>query len=98
MKKISPVNGHLIVDPIPFDDFMQSAKQTYSEIGVVTAVPREWEILHEMDRRVKVGERVYFDSWMAAKFPKEGEHDAYYWLIKWEDVRAVEYAEPQVSE
>jgi co-chaperonin GroES (HSP10) len=96
MKKISPVNGHLVIEPIKYDDFMATAKETYSEIGVVTATPPEWDAL--MVKNVEAGDKVYFDSWMAAKFPKEGERDAYYWLVKWEDVRAVEYAKQEVSE
>ena len=88
---LKPVNGHLIVEPIVHETFIASQKDTYEEIGVVVAVPDI--ITHAYDEeKPRVGDRVYFDSYLVAKFPKEKDGE-YYWLVKWEDVRAVEYVE-----
>lgn len=73
---------------------MSSQVETYQEIGVVVELPENWVHI----ARLKAGDKVYFDSWLAVKFPKEGTTDEYYWLVKWEDVRAVEYAEQPISE
>ena len=92
---IQPVNDHLLIKPVAHESFIASQSETYEEIGEVLATPKEWldrgTASFEQDP-VKVGDLVYFDAWLAAKFPGEtqGEH---YWLIKWEHVRAVEHAE-----
>lgn len=86
---ITPVNGHLLIEPLKHEGFMASQRETYEEIGTVLALPLELEMLEP--KMVAVGGKVYFDSWLAAKYPKEGgEADDFYWLVKWEDVRAVE--------
>ncbi len=79
-----PVNGHLLIEPVKHESFMSTQKDSYEEIGVVVA--------HEPDNHhVKTGDRVYFDSWLAARYPKNDTE--FYWLVKWEDVRAIEHAE-----
>lgn len=101
MSKIIPTNGHILIEPIKHEGFMATQRDTYEEIGVVLAVASD---LLQMTGTgvpkwpVKAGEKVYFDSWLAAKYPKEnGKQDEYYWLVKWEDVRAIEYAEQEIS-
>lgn len=96
---ITPVNGHLLIDPVKHDSFVVSQRETFEEIGVVVSVDEEFSkgMLISRETWLKPGDKVYFDSWLAAKFPKN-EDGEFYWLVKWEDVRAVEYAEPQVSE
>lgn len=89
----TPVNGHIVINPVRHETFVMSNKETYDEIGVVLAVSEDIE-----DKPVSVGDSVYFDSWLAAKYPKEGSNDEFVWLVKWEDVRAVSYGEPKVSE
>jgi co-chaperonin GroES (HSP10) len=96
---IKPVNGHILIDPVKADSFISSGADTYQEIGVVLDVAPD---LHFATREndglpTIVGSRVYFDSWLAAKYPKDNEGN-FYWLVKWEDVRALEYVEPKVSE
>lgn len=86
---IQPVNGHLLIDPVAHEGFMASQKETYEEIGIVVALPIELDYLEP--KLVAVGDKVYFDSWLAARYPKEADGE-YYWLVKWEDVRAVEVA------
>lgn len=94
MTKISPVNGHLLIEPVKHEAFIASQNDSYQEIGEVVVVPADICAKYGL----KPKDKVYFDSWLAAKYPKEGSNDDYYWLVKWEDVRAVEYAEPKVSE
>lgn len=85
---IKPVNGHLLIDPIAHEDFMASQRDTYQEIGTVVELDAYFEI--EAVPRVRKGDKVYFDAWLAAKYPKEGSREDYYWLVKWDDVRAIE--------
>lgn len=87
---ITPVNDHLLIEPVVYEGFMLTDKEKYEEIGVVKALPREWLVASV--RQVNVGDKVYFDAWLAAKFPSD-DKDKPYWLVKWEDIRAVEYAE-----
>ena len=90
MKNIIPVNGHLLIDPIPRPSFMASSKEIFEEVGTVL------EVSDDVSTKVSIGDKVYFDSWLAAKFPKGLKE--FFWLVKWEDVRAIEHAEQQVSE
>lgn len=87
---VKPVNGHLLIEPIPQENFIASQNDKYEEIGVVIAVPEPHPSGLDKTLGVSVGDKVYFDSWMAAKFPKKDVNGEYYWLVKWEDVRAVE--------
>lgn len=88
MTKISPVNNHVLIEPVKHEEFIATQRDTYEEIGVVVAIPEKIESIVG----VTVGDKVYFDSWLAAKYPKEGLTGEFYWLVKWEDIRAVEYA------
>lgn len=85
-----PVNGHLLIEPVAHEEFMASERNTYEEVGVVICEPRDMPELAPL-----VGNKVFFDSWLAAKYPKtDGKPDEFYWLVKWEDVRAIEHVEP----
>jgi len=82
---ITPVNDHLVIEPVVHDSFIASQKETYQEIGIVIATSHD---------QAPVGTKVYFDAWLAAKYPKpDGKDGEYYWLVQWADIRAVEYAE-----
>lgn len=88
---IKPVNGHLLIEPLVHDSFIASQKESYEEIGVILDFyPGFHDDYGLTGKDLKVGHKVYFDSWLAAKYPKEGA-DGYYWLVKWEDVRAIEH-------
>ena len=95
---IRPVNDHLIIEPIKHESFISSQQETYQEIGRVIATP--WENTSGVSGvtvttswggpdKAKVGDKVYFDAWLAAKFPGE-KPDEFLWLVRWEDVRAIE--------
>lgn len=80
---MKPINNHVLIEPVKHDSFIASQRQTYEEIGVVIDIA-------DSVTGVKKGDKVYFDSWLAAKYPKNDTE--YYWLVKYEDIRAVEYA------
>lgn len=95
---IQPVNGHLLIEPLKHDSFIASQRDTFQEIGTVVAFDPMLSPQHVFDGdeihsspKVEVGMKVYFDSWLAAKYPN-GD-DGFYWLVQWPDVRAVEYGE-----
>lgn len=99
---IKPVNGHLLIEPLPQESFIASGRETYQEIGVV--IDADSELLGStitgtglspitFNQKVSKGDKVYFDSWLAAKFPKD--KDSFYWLVEWSSVRAIE---PYVQE
>lgn len=88
---IQPVNGHLLIEPVLHEGFMATQKETYEEIGIVIRTPLAHGSETSSYGAVKAGDKVYFDSWLAARYPKEGgKQDEFYWLVKWEDVRAIE--------
>lgn len=97
--KIVPVNGHLLIEPLVHEQFIATSQETYQEIGVV--IDADSTLLgptvttssgsFQDYGTVKKGDKVYFDGWLAAKFPN-GE-DSFLWLVKWEDVRAVSHEE-----
>lgn len=94
---ITPVNGHLVIEPLKHETFMASTGR-YEEIGVIVAVGDDIEgyIKYNPDGsgyKPKVGDKVYFDAWLASKYPKNDED--YYWLVNWSDVRAIEHAQPE---
>ena len=101
---IKPINGHVLIDPVPRESFIASDRNTYQEIGVVidaddyllgytpkfssgqgTSVE---EAGFTIGTKIKAGDRVYFDAWLAAKYPKNDKE--FYWLVKYEDIRAIE--------
>lgn len=102
---IKPVNNHILIEPVKHESFMASQKETYEEIGIIIDISDglkekvRFSKLNSFNThdiifvpaKIKKGDKVYFDSWLAAKFPKNDIE--WYWLVKWEDVRAVEYAE-----
>jgi co-chaperonin GroES (HSP10) len=99
---IQPVNGHLVIEPVAYEAFMASERETYQEIGVIVAIDQYGAGVNVVDdddtviTLAKVGDKVYFDAWLAAKYPKsEGKNGEFYWLVKWEDVRAIEHVEPK---
>jgi co-chaperonin GroES (HSP10) len=88
---IKPVNGHLLIEPVVHDSFIATTNDKYQEIGVVVDIPLKIESIVG----VKEGDKVFFDAWLAKRYPIEGTTDKFYWLVKWEDITAVEYVEPE---
>lgn len=91
---IIPVNGHLIVKPKTNKTFLPTEKGTFQEIGIVEAIPQVMTgsymgvISYRNEFDVNIGDEVYFDSWLSAKYPT-GEGDEEFYLVPWKDVRAI---------
>lgn len=71
-----------MIQPLETDSFMAQQKTTYEEVGVVIDAP---EFISEL-----IGTNVYFDSWLAKKFPVKGETDKFVWFVKYDDLVAYE--------
>lgn len=80
---LKPINGHIQVEPVVREGFMASQLEKYEEIGKVVAIDTA------LDGAIPIGSLVYFDSWLAAKFPKKVKGE-FYWLVKYEDIRAID--------
>ena len=68
------LNNYIQIEPIVSDSFMASQRDTYEELGVVVAVA-------DLVADIPIGVTVRFDSFMAKKFPREGETDKFDWFI-----------------
>lgn len=77
-----PLNNHLKIQPLETDSFMASQKTTYDEVGLVL---ESADGLDELK-----GKHVYFDSWLAKKFPVQGKPGEFVWFVKYEDIVAYE--------
>jgi len=82
------INGYLRIEPVEQDSFMASEKTSYEEIGRVIAVADSIDI--------PVGATVFFDSFMAKKYPAK-EFGKFEWYIHIDEIVKYEY-EPEVSE
>lgn len=80
------VNRYLKVEPIAHDSFITSERSTYEEIGVVTA--KDPEITD-----IPIGARVFFDSFMAKKYPIAGDDTKHQWFVHYDEVVKWEYEE-----
>ena len=72
----TPKNKHLLVSPIPHEDFVEGNLKL-EPMGTVLAVS-EGEI------EFKIGDVVYFEEYLAKKFPGD-KPDTAVWFIKSED-------------
>lgn len=68
---------------------MASQKETYEEVGIVISFDPSWG--PDFPHGIKPGDKVFFDSYLAAKYPKNDSE--YYWLVEYKDIRAIEHAE-----
>jgi len=85
MNMLKPVNNHLLIKPVKHETFVQSQRETYEEIG--TVLDFDPLITHAL---LAVGCKVYFDAWLAGKYPSEVD-DEFYWLVNFDDVKAIEH-------
>lgn len=85
---MKPLNNHLMIQPLETSTFMASDRTTYQEVGVV--IDEDSDILDYGCNISLIGKKVYFDSWLAKKFPVTGELDKFVWFVKYEDIVAYE--------
>lgn len=87
-----PLNNYVQIEPQVKEDFISSSTESYNEIGKVIALPNQVAIdgkrYFSEDLSLKVGDRVYFDSWMASKYP-DGR-GGFYWLVPFDNIKAYE--------
>ncbi len=110
---IKPINGHILIEPIPRESFVYSEQSTFDEVGIVVdcgdenlvpeGTPSPFQSTPQLPwmpppvTLVK-GDKVYFDSWLAAKYPKSQDSKEHYWLIPFSSVKAYEPADAPLSE
>lgn len=88
MNKSNPLNGHVEIKPITVEAMIASARDQYEEKGVVVSLAPDLKGVE-----LNVGDTVYFDSWMAAKYP-DSKGEVFY-LVPFSALR---YREYEVSE
>ena len=82
---MKPINGFLLIEPMVHESFISSDKQTYDEVGTVIA--RD-ELIDNV--LIPIGCKVYFDSWMARKYPNPNKPDTFYWLVHKDEICAID--------
>ena len=92
---LKPINNHVLIEPLVHDDFIASQKETYEEVGIVVAFADDIPGVSYGSSTVQsgplaLGVKVYFDSWTAAKYPRTDGVDGHFFLVKYEDIRAIE--------
>ena len=86
------LNKYVKISPIKFDSFVSSEKESYEAVGIVRAVADGVDI--------PLGSKVWFDSFMAKKYPMLITHDGgftknteYLWFINYDEI--VQYESPE---
>lgn len=80
---MKPYVGYIQVEPEVSNAFVASVKGTYDEVGKIVALPEDYSDVGQL----KVGMKVFFDSWQAAKFPID-DKGTLYWYIPFDAVKA----------
>jgi len=80
------INKYLKIEPVEQTGFISQVKDSYEEIGVVIAKD-------DSLTNIPLGSRVYFDSYMAKKYPIAGEIGKFQWYIHIDEVVKYEYAD-----
>jgi len=73
------VNGYLKIELVEHTTFISTDKTSYEEVGVVLA--KDEAILN-----IPLGAKVFFDSFMAKKYPKTGEDGKFEYFIHYDEV------------
>jgi len=86
---IQPINRHIIIEPLKHQTYLPTEKGTYDEVGIVLEAGQGSNdaMGHPLLRK---GDKVWFDCWLGSKHPT-GKDDEYFWLIKFDDIKAVEH-------
>ena len=89
MNKEILINGYLKIEPMEHQSFMLSQKETFEEIGRVVAKDDNFPEI----RQIPIGATVYFDSFMAKKYPVAGEEGKFQWFIHFNEITKYESEE-----
>ena len=79
------INGYLKIEPVEQDSFMASERTSYEEVGLVVA--RDEKECAD----IPVGATVFFDSFMAKKYPVKGEFGKFQWFVHRAEIVKFEY-------
>ena len=82
---IKPINDHVLIEPVKHESFMFSERETYDEVGTVIDFDIEGKAGQS---NLSLGDKVYFDSWLASKFPKNDTE--FWWLVPFGSIKAYE--------
>lgn len=80
---IKPINNYILIEPVPVESFIQTTDTKYNEIGVVVALAKEIT-------DIPVGSKVYFDSYMAKRYPNPSKKGELMYLINRDEVAAID--------
>jgi len=79
-----------MIQPLETDTFMARERTTYEEVGTIIDLPDVHGSEVASYGGLRRGDLVYFDSWLAKKYPVKGTTDQFVWFVKKEDVVAYE--------
>ncbi|MDE2233301.1 MAG: hypothetical protein KGJ90_04190 [Patescibacteria group bacterium] len=90
---IQPINRNYLVKPLAFKSFLPTEREKFEQVGVVLALPGSGADDTYLYSDIEVGDRVYFDSWLAGKYENPDStsaEDKWYWLVDFNDIKAME--------
>ena len=79
---ITPINGHVLIEPLVHQTYLPTEKGTFEEVGTVIETA-------EGIIGIEKGTKVFFDSWLSSKYPT-GKDDEFFYLVPFKDIRAIE--------
>ena len=79
MKAMKLHNSFLQIAPLEHKTLLPGESTTYNEIGIVLAKD-------ETITDIEIGEKVWFDRFLAYKFPVEGNDGDYEWYVRYSEV------------
>lgn len=80
--KFTPINRHVEVEPIEENSVVATQSAVYEEKGKVLSCADDCDMAWD------VGDIVYFDAWLVAKYKSSDEKER--WLVPEENIRAYE--------
>lgn len=86
---IQPINWHILIKPLDSKTYLPTEKGTYDEVGIVV---RTWEQIDINNEYPKIGDKIWFDGWLASKYPT-GKGDEVFWLVPFNDIKAIEHGD-----
>ncbi len=105
---IKPINNHVLIEPMKHESFIEAQKSTFEEIGIVvdaadgllspTITISGTQQVYTGFGSLKKGTKVYFDAWLASKYPAEKDGE-FYWLVDYKDIKAIDNGDtvPELS-
>lgn len=81
-------NNFVLVEPTEHKTFLEGENPSYEEIGTVLD-------LDETINKLKIGDKVFFDSWTCRKYPVLGEEGKFHWLVPYDQIVFSESDDPK---